>query len=222
MAGELQVSYQTGRVVYFIVRDKNGQVWDNTGSAFEAYATARYARYVLQAVEQGTASAFYAATFPAAIAAGAYSVVAKATDGSIENGEEADPTIATGDFQWDGSAPLATAGLVSSGGFGVFANGQLQRQRMVHKYPVAFCNSGGDPFTSGVCSGQISRDGGAFGPLQSGAFTEVGNGFYELQALTSGDLNAAKVCLYFSCAGISGGNAKPVQERHVFQRLSGI
>jgi hypothetical protein len=222
MAGELQVSYQTGRVVYFIVRDKNGQVWDNTGSAFEAYATARYARYVLQAVEQGTASAFYAATFPVAIAAGAYSVTAKVTDGSIEDGEEADATIGAGDYQWSGSAPLATASLVSSGQFGLFANGLTQRGRMIHKYPVAFVNSGGDGFTSGVCSGQISRDGGAFGPLQSGAFTEVGNGFYEVQALTSGDLDGAKVALYFTCAGISGGNAVPVQERLILQRMSGV
>lgn len=222
MAGELQTSYQSGRVVYFIVRDKNGLVWDNTGSAFETYQTARYARYVIQASEQGTASAYYTATFPAAIPAGAYDVVAKVTDGSIENGEEIDGTISTGTVQWGGSAPLAVAELVASGQFGLVANGLLLRNRMVHKYPIGFVNSGGEPFTSGVVSGQIIKDGATAVPLQSGAFTEIGNGFYEVQALTSGDLDAAKVCLLFTCVGISGGQAVPVQEKHVLQRMSGI
>jgi hypothetical protein len=78
------------------------------------------------------------------------------------------------------------------------------------------------PFTSGVVSGQIWRDGATSpSPLQSGAFTEVGNGFYNLQALTSGDLLATTVKLLFSAQGISGGQADVLPMSVVLQRSSG-
>jgi hypothetical protein len=77
-----------------------------------------------------------------------------------------------------------------------------------------------DNFTSGVVSGQSSRDGGSFGALQSGTFTERGLGFYSC-TLTSGDLLATTVFLSVTANGISGGASDPVSISMVLQRSSG-
>lgn len=102
MASELQTDYITGKVVYFLLRNSIGRAWN--GSAFEVYATANYANYVILATEQGTASAYFAASMPAA-AAGVYYLIAKERVGG--SAAETDITIATGIMQWDGTAALA-------------------------------------------------------------------------------------------------------------------
>lgn len=219
MAGELQVSYRTAKTVYVLVRNTAGQVYN--GSAFVTYATADYVGYAISLAEQGTASAYYVGDFPA-VAAGRYNVIAKERVGSSP--DETDPTIGAETFDWNATAayspPTQTA---SSGQVSNIGPIRLARGTMIQNFPV-YLRSATDhvtPFTSGVLSGQIARDGGSFDVLQSGAFTEVGQGFFNLQALTSGDLLANSVKLLFTARGISGGNSDPLPMSFILQRTSG-
>jgi len=115
MAGELECSFQHSKTVYFLIRSSTGTIWN--GSAFEAYNSANYANYSVAGVEQGVASSYYTGTFPSAIPAGAYNVVAKNQVGG--GAAETDATVAVGDLQWGtggavfNSADIATSGLVS-------------------------------------------------------------------------------------------------------------
>lgn len=223
MAGELQWSFQAGATTYCLIRNRVGQIWSTSGGtgAFEAYATANYTSYNIAGVQQGAASAFYTATMPAAIPPGVYSIVAKNQIAS--SGAETDPTIAVGDEQWNGTVTLPLSDLATSGQIGTFGPVKIAKATMVQNFPIYLVSSADHvtPFTSGVVSGQISRDGGAFGPLQSGAFTEAGLGFYNLQALTSGDLNANTAKLIFTAAGISGGTSDPRPLGIILQKVSG-
>ena len=76
------------------------------------------------------------------------------------------------------------------------------------------------PFLSGQCSGQISKDGGAFVPMQSGIFTEIGQGFYKT-TLTSGDTLANSLALLFNAVNLSGGQSDPLPMAILTQRTSG-
>ncbi len=95
---------------------------------------------------------------------------------------------------------------------------------MIQNFPLYFRSSIDHvtPFVSGIISGQISRNGGAFGALQSGAYTELGLGFYALQALTSGDTSAVTIALMFNAVGISGGTSDPLPLGIVTQHSSGF
>ena len=94
---------------------------------------------------------------------------------------------------------------------------------MIQNFPIYLVSATDHvtPFVSGVISGQISRDGGAFGALQSGAFTEIGLGTYKLQALTSGDILCNTAALVFTGTGISGGTSDPRVFTLLLQRTSG-
>lgn len=220
MANELLWSSVTGQNCYALVFSRTGTVWN--GSAFETYATANYTTYDVAASEQGTASAIYAASFPSSITAGVYNIVAKQRLGATP--AETDPTVAVGDFQWNGTVQLPLSDLSTSGQIGQIGPVRLARGTMVLNFPI-YLKSAADhitPFTSGSVSGQIKRDGGSFGALQSGAFTETGMGFYNLQALTSGDLAANTVALLFTATGVSGGTSDPLPMSIVTQRVSGF
>jgi hypothetical protein len=223
VAGEIQVSYQALATLYYLIRNRTAQVWSTSGGtgAFEVYATANYSDYAISLTEQGTASAFYAGTFPAAVPAGVYSIQAKQQiAGSVA---QTDPAVAVGDFQWNGTVTLPLSDLVTSGQFSQVAPLRFARGVMIQNFPLSFKSSADHvtPLTSGVVSGQISKDGASFVPLQSGAFTEVGNGVYSLQALTSGDLLCNTAALRFVAVGVSGGTADPVVLGLVTQRVSG-
>lgn len=102
MAGELQLAYgRTARTLYALVRNTAGQVWQTTNSTFVSYVTANLANYTVSLTEQGTASGYYAGTFPAA-AAGVYAVEVRDRAGG--SAAETDPVAGTGRVQWDGSA----------------------------------------------------------------------------------------------------------------------
>src|SRR6185369_1202082 len=102
MAKEIQALAPAGSNVYAqIVRQSDGKFWNPAG-AFEAYATANISSYALAMVQAGTASGFYTADFPTAIAAGKYSVVARIRAGGAP--AEADAVIAAGEIQWTGLA----------------------------------------------------------------------------------------------------------------------
>lgn len=222
MSGHLQWNDEAGKTEYALIRNRNGQIWNSSGAgAFTTYATASYASYPISAVEQGTASAYYAASMPTAIGPGVYAIIGKRQAGGSP--AETDPTVAIGDFQWDGTNTLPLSDLATSGQIGQLAPIRIARGCMVRNLPFKLVSSLDHvtPFTSGVVSGQISRDGGAFTNLQSGAFTEIGKGWYKLQALTSGDLLCDTAALIFTANGISGGAADQRDMGLVLQRVSG-
>ncbi len=225
MSNEIQVAYETGRTVYSLIRDRTGRVWSTSGGTggFESYSTARYADYPVSLTEQGSASAFYAGTMPAAVPPGVYSVQAKRQAGGSP--AETDPAFGGGDIQWNGSAVAPLSDIATSGVLSQMLPARPARGDMIRNFLFKLVSSLDHvtPLTSGVVSGSISRDGGNWGPLQSGLFTEVGFGWYNLQALTSGDLLANTAALRFTANGVSGGQADPRDFSFVLQRsnLSG-
>jgi hypothetical protein len=224
MAGEIQCSYKAAVTLYGVVRSpqSGGMVWDNVSGYFTTYNTTLYSNYSVSLTQQGTASAYYVGNFPTGIAPGTYNVVAKQQLGGSP--AEADPTVAQGQLEWNGTRPLPLSDLVTSGQFAQSFPIPIAYGTMVRDFGIYFKSSVDHvtPFTSGVVSGQIVRGSGTWGPLQSGAFVEVGNGFYNLQALTSGDLAATTVKLLFTANGISGLSADPVAMTIVTQRVSGV
>ncbi len=223
MANELQLSYSPGKSVYFLIRNRTGSIWSTSGGVggFEVYATANYADYKITGTEQGTQSAYYLGNMPAAVLPGIYSIVGKQQLGGTA--AETDPTVAGDDEQWNGVAMMPLSDLATSGQVGGFAPIRLARSWMIQNFPL-YLKSAADhvtPFTSGIVSGQIARDGGNFGPLQSGSFTEIGLGFYNT-TLTSGDLGALTVKMLFTANGVSGGTSDPLPMTAVLQRISGF
>jgi hypothetical protein len=223
MAGEIQVPFQTGKTVYALIRDRNAKVWNTSGGvgAFESYLTANFSSYTISLTEQGT-SAYFAGAWPSAIPAGVYNLVAKSQTGGSP--AETDTTIAQGSEQWNGTALAPLSDTATSGQLGQGFPSRIARGTMVQNFPLYFKSAADhvSPFTSGVVSGQIQRDAGTtWNALQSGTFTEVGQGFYFLQALTSGDLLANTARLLFTATGVSGGAADPVPITLVLQRTSG-
>lgn len=218
MAGELQASFRTGVTCYFLVRDRNGNIWNAPTSTFVTYVTGSYSGFPITATEQGTASAYYTGNFPSAAAPGAYNAVLKQQLGA--NPAETDTTVDAGSVDWNGTNVAQLADIAVSG---VIDPIILPRNWMVKNYPLYLKQSSDHitPLTSGVVSGQISKDGGAFGVLQSGAFTEVGLGVYNLQALTSGDLNCNTCTLVFTATAVSGGASDPLVQSFLLQRVSG-
>lgn len=221
MAGEIQASVGvSGGTMYVLIRDRIGRVWNTSSQSMENYQTANYANYTVSATEQGSASAYYVATFPAAIPPGVYSITMHQQQGGSP--AETDRRVAMNDYQWGGSATLPLSDLVTSGQLSQIGPIRIAKGVMIQNFPI-YLKSSADhvtPFTSGVVSGQISRDGGAFGALQSGGVLEVGLGWYKVP-LTSGDLNANTVALLFTANGISGGSSDPLPLGVVTQRVSG-
>lgn len=221
MAGELVISFAPSRTVYFLIFNRSGQIWNTSSSAFEAYATANLASYKIAGTQQGTSSSFYLGTFPTAISAGVYGIAAKLQIAGSE--AETDPTIGVEDFHWNGSATFPLSDIPVSGFIGQHLPIRIARGTQILNFPVHLVSAADHvtSFTSGVVSGQIARDAGSFGALQSGAFTEIGLGWYNLQALTSGDLLANTIKLNFTAAGISGGTSDPRNYSLILQRVSG-
>lgn len=52
MAGIIDLGGQSGRTIYFVIRNTAGQVWN--GAAFEAFNASNWANYDVAATEQGT------------------------------------------------------------------------------------------------------------------------------------------------------------------------
>ncbi len=172
------------------------------------------------AVEQGNTNIFLA-NVPAALPAGFYDIDARNQIGGSP--AITDPGVAQGDLQWGGSEIVPLSSLATSGQVATIGPIKLARGVQVTNFNI-YLKSAADhitPFTSGVVSGQISRDGGLLGPLQSGAISEIGQGFYSLQALTSGDLLANTAALLFTAVGVSGGVSDPLPMSLVLQKVSG-
>lgn len=225
MAAEIQGKGPgTGRTCYFTIRTRTGTIWNTVGAAFEAYNVANFADYDVAMTEQGTASNYYVGNFPTAIVPGVYSIEAKQQAGGTP--AETDVTWGTETYQWNGTATFPLSDVATSGQIGQIGPIKLAKGVAVSGFPFKLVSSAdhATPFTSGIISGQVSRNGGSFGALQSGllaaAYTEIGLGWYRCN-LTSGDLNADVVALTFSAAGISGGTADQRDFGIIMQRVSG-
>lgn len=223
MAGEIQINFDTGLSLYFMVRSATGTVWNTGTAAFEAYNSANYANYVVALTEESGSGGFYKGNFPSTISAGVYGVTAK--HALAGNGSEAagDPVIGIENFQWTGTAPFPLSDLATSGLVGQGFPQRVARGTMIKNFPLYFRSAADHvtPLTSGTVSGQIIRDSGVWGALESGAFVNQGNGFYNLMALTSGDLLADTVKLLFTAADVSGGTSDPVAFGWILNRVSG-
>lgn len=223
MAGELQVSFSRSRTVYAVLRNQtSGFIWNTSGGssgAMEAFVSGNWANYAISLTEQGTAG-YYVGNVPSPIPAGVLAVTAKEQLGGSPT--QLDPTVGVGDVHWNGSIVMPLSDLATSGQLGQAIPMRLARGVAFSGFTFKMVSSADHVtnFTSGVVSGQISKDGGNFGALQSGTFTEVGLGFYKVN-LTSGDLLANCVALSFSAVGISGGAADQRDFVILTQRTSG-
>lgn len=220
MSGEVQFSFQSGKQTYFIIRNRIGQIWNTSSLAFESYSTGSYANYAISATEQGSASAYYVGNFPTAIAAGVYYLLSKQQIGGSP--AETDPTIGVGNFDWNGVVALPLSDLATSGQIGQMAPIRIARGTQIPSFPFKLVSSADHitPFVSGIVSGQISRDGGFFGALQSGNVSEIGKGWYSVP-ITSGDILANGVALLFTANGVSGGTSDQRDFAFILQRTSG-
>lgn len=222
MANELQVTFEQGKTLYAVIYNQtSGMPWSTSGAGgFSAFVSGAWPEYAISLTEQGVSS-FYAGNMPSAIPAGLYSVQAREQIGG--GALQTDPPVGDGNVNWDGSKMVPISDLVTSGQLSEFYPTRLARGEMIQNFPINLVSSldHSTPITSGTISGQISRDGGSFGPLQSGAFTEIGLGWYKLQALTSGDLLANTVALHFTAFKSGGGNSDPLNMSIVLQRTSG-
>lgn len=224
MANEISLRYQTGRTLYFTVHNEtSGFIWNlsgGTGGAFEAFVSGNWANYAISLAEQGV-SAYYTGNFPSTIQPGVYAIDARQQAGATA--AQTDTGVAAGDFNWNGSAVAPLSDAATSGQLGQFVPMRLARDQMIQNFMI-YLKSSSDhltAFVSGTVSGQISKDGGVFGPLQSGAFTETGLGFYALQALTSGDLHCNTCALVFTATNPNGGTSDPLPMAFTLQRTSG-
>jgi hypothetical protein len=222
MASEIQFPFGlTGKTVYAIIRNSTAQAWNTNTNAFEAYNSGNLSKYAISLVEQGTSSGFYAGTFPSAIVAGVYAIVARQQIGGSQ--AETDPYVGSeSEFQWNGTYNVPLSDLATSGQVGNFAPIRIARGVMLPNFMFKLVSSVDHvtPLTSGVVSGSISRDGGFFGPLQSGIMSEVGRGWYST-TFTSGDLLANTAAVIFTATGVSGGNSDPRDFGLILQRVSG-
>lgn len=176
MAAELQIPYtKTGATLYAIVRDTTGQVWDTVGGSFGAYATGSIGNYDIAFSEQGTASQFYTATFPASISAGRYYVTVFEQAGGSP--AEADTLVGHDRIDWDGSAVYEPPTSASSGTFTADVtkwNGTAVATPDTAGYPVVTIKDGTGQgelnITSGVVDAnavQVSGDSTAADNLES-------------------------------------------------------
>lgn len=215
MAGEIQVRATTGRTLYALVWNANGQVWN--GATFEAYVTANLGNYDVALTEQGTASGKYLGTFPTSTA-GVY--VLEAFDRAGASPAETDTLVGTAeDFQWNGTSvknlvvPAATgAAKVGTDSFGNNINWSVITQ-IAADLPQRITKNeslAGFPFflvlstdhvtgaTGKTVTATRSLDGAAFASCAN-AVVEIANGWYKID-LDATDLNANTVALRFTAA----------------------
>lgn len=192
-------------------------VWNTALSGFQNYAAGNYSGYPLSLTQQGS-TAYYTGDFPPVIPPGVYNVVALRQAGASP--AVTDQLVAQGEIQWGGAGVIPLSDLSTSGQVSQFLPTRITKGRMLQNFPI-YLKQAADhitPLTSGIVSGQICRNSGTFGPLQSGVITELGQGFYTLMALTSGDTNADTFSLLFTAVSVSGVAADPLPMSFVTQR----
>jgi hypothetical protein len=114
MANEIQLPHpqnQTAKNLYALVRNvADGQVY--AGATAETYVTANLATYAIGLTEQGTASRFYAADFPAIVTPGIYSIAVYERAGGAP--AEGDRLLGFGEAHWNGAELVPASGLAEA------------------------------------------------------------------------------------------------------------
>jgi hypothetical protein len=202
MAGEISCVYATGATLYAQIRNLSSGFIFN-GSTFQAYSalSGQVATYAINLAEQGQ-SQYYDGNMPAGISgAGTFDLIVRQRLGAPYL--ETDPIVANGQIQWNGSGIAGAQDVATSGQVAGFLPVRFPKGRSFNNFvfPMVSTADGQTPVTSGICSGQVSRDAGAYGPFQSGLFVEIGQGDYALRYVTSGDINADTVQFLFTCTG---------------------
>lgn len=190
MASEIQYRHTSGRNTYIQIRNSTGSIWN--GTSFVAYATADVDNYDIAGTEQGTASGYYTATMPAAIAAGVYDVIAKERIGvSVA---ETDPDISVGELHWSGTVEIGLSTINAR--FPV----RMAKNTAFSNFVFKMVQSGNHvtPLTGAVITSQRSIDGGAFAAASNSA-SEISNGWYKID-LSAADLNGDSIALKFTAA----------------------
>lgn len=59
----IETTYSSGATLYAVVHHTDGRIWNNDGSAWEAFNDARWAQYAIPMTEQGS-SGYYRAEYP--------------------------------------------------------------------------------------------------------------------------------------------------------------
>lgn len=123
MSGELQVTTTSAVTVYAQIRSATGTVWNTSAVAFQAYATATIANYAVALAEQGSASKYYAGTFPTGITTpGVYIATYLIRAGGSP--AETDTIISSERISWTGAALGSSAtGLLATAGVTAVAAG---------------------------------------------------------------------------------------------------
>lgn len=98
MSNELLIEYQTANILYALIFNSTGQVWN--GATFEAPLAANWATYDIAMTEAAT-TGIYRASMPA-VAAGVYTVGVRVQAGASP--AVGDVVAGTGLIEWDGTA----------------------------------------------------------------------------------------------------------------------
>jgi hypothetical protein len=105
VANEIQFTDATGRSDYVTITNAVGLWWNHDFLTFQAYSSANWGSYVLQATEFPTSRVYHANMDPE-IPAGVYNVVARNRPGAPLPALT-DPVVAVGSIEWTGSAVVA-------------------------------------------------------------------------------------------------------------------
>lgn len=218
MSREIGIAYTTQATVYFNVTN-SGMYWNAASGTFNAFQSGQEANTGINVTEDGN-TGIYWGDFPSAITPGQYGIIGRQQLGGSRS--DFDRNLGTQNYEWNGQKTLPRSDLATSGQLGILAPIRIFRGQMVQNFPFKMVSAADHvtPFVSGVVSGQISRDGAAFGPLQSGLILETGLGWYRVN-LTSGDLLANSVALVLTGVGISGGASDQRDFGILLQKSSG-
>lgn len=224
MAREIQIAHgYTGRTLYATIANvTSGFFWNQSGGtsgAFESFTSGNWSQYGVSLTELGVTGRYHG-NFPNTIGAGVYGLDARSQNGASP--AQTDGPVGTETFYWNGSIVMPLSDLATSGQVGQITPIRMAKGVAFSGFPFKMVSAADHvtPFTSGVISGQISRNGGTFGALQSGTVSETGMGWYRCN-LTSGDMAGDAIALLFTGVGISGGSADQRDFAIITQRVSG-
>lgn len=101
MSNEIITIYQPSKILYYIILDEDGLVWD--GNAFVPIDSDDWANYNLPLDESGSSTGIYIGDFPTNITSESiYSIVIYNKEGGVASVSDS-PPIALGQINWDGT-----------------------------------------------------------------------------------------------------------------------
>jgi hypothetical protein len=101
MSSEIITIYQPSKILYYIIIDNDGLVWD--GNTFVSVDSDNWGDYNLPLSENGTSTGVYIGDFPTAITSESiYNIVIYNQEGGVAAVSDS-PPIALGQINWDGT-----------------------------------------------------------------------------------------------------------------------